>query len=399
MSGNAATLKSFDQMRRAIRQPRYDALSKRIDVEWDETSTFLDIDKTDEVPMYRTTKPFLRLPSMTGDDPNEIDEFTLVDTAEPHLSRARAILRAHPEVRALIGPAPSTFLVLLALVAAQNGLALSLRNATAWKLVVVAYAVGAVINCAVLNMIHEGCHNLIFRSRRWNLVAAYIANLGALSPYVETFYHYHLPHHRYLGIYDRDTTIPREWEARCVGRGALRKLLWVLFFPLLYSFRVSHMSVGRPAVRRVALNFAVQAAWWTLLYSLGGWRPIIYLSLSFYLHFGLHPLNAIALQEHLMVRPQEESYSYYGIGNWIALNAGYHVEHHDMPYIPWSRVRRLRALAPEFYEGRHAYYSWTGLMLQFVGNRRWSLWSRVVRASDQSVADASNARARATTVG
>ncbi|MES1240681.1 MAG: fatty acid desaturase [Acidobacteriota bacterium] len=310
---------------------------------------------------------------------SETDDFTLVDTAEPHTSRARAMLRAHPEIRELVGPAPSTFLLTLALVAGQNTLALLLRNSPLWMIALVAYFVGAVMNCAVLNMIHEACHNLIFRSRRWNLVAAYIANLGTFSPYVETFYHYHLPHHRFLGIYDRDTTIARDWEARLVGRSALRKLVWFVFFPLIYPFRVARMSIGKPARHRLALNLVLQIAWLALLYSLGGWRAVAYLALSFYLHFGLHPLNAIALQEHVFVKHGEESYSYYGIGNWITFNAGYHVEHHDLPCVPWSRLRRLHAIAPEFYEGRYSYQSWTGLILRFVKDRQWSLWARAVR--------------------
>jgi sphingolipid delta-4 desaturase len=203
-------------------------------------------------------------------------------------------------------------------------------------------------------------------------------------PYVETFYHYHLPHHRHLGKYDHDTTIARGWEAQLIGRSVTRKLLWLLFFPLFYPFRVAHMSVGRPANKLIVLNFITQAGLWVLLYSLGGIKPIIYFVLSFYFHFGLHPLNAIALQEHMFMKHGEESYSYYGIGNWVTFNAGYHVEHHDMPYIAWSRLRRLRSLAPEFYEGRYAYYSWTRLILQFVFDRRWSLWARAVRLGDQS---------------
>jgi sphingolipid delta-4 desaturase len=320
---------------------------------------------------------------MTDDALSEIDSFIPANTAEPHISRARAILRKHPEVRELVGPAPSTFLVLLALVAAQTSVALSLQHAPLWVLALVAYTVGAVLNCGVLNMVHEASHGLIFRGRRWNRMAAYVANLGTFWPSVETFFRYHLPHHRYLGEYDRDTTIARDWEARFVGRSALRKVLWLVFFAVIYPFRVTHMNVGRRYNGRIVFNFVMQAAWWVLLYSVGGWRPLAYLALSFYFHFGLHPLNAIALQEHLFVRHGQESYSYYGIANWITFNAGYHVEHHDMPSIPWSRLRRLRAIAPEFYEGRHAYHSWTGLILKFVRDRRWSLWARVMRPSNR----------------
>jgi sphingolipid delta-4 desaturase len=327
---------------------------------------------------------------MMSDALSDLDEWMRVRPSEPHIGRARAILQAHPEVRSLLGPAPSTFLVLLALVTAQMALALLLRNEPWWALVLVAYFVGAVLNCAVLNMIHEASHGLIFRSRKWNLVAAYIANLGTFSPYVETFYHYHLPHHRYLGVYDRDATIARDWEARIVGRSALRKLMWFVFFPLIYPFRLAGMSLGRPAASRIARNFGVQALWLGLLYSLGGWPSLIYLALSLYLHFGLHPLNAIALQEHFYVQCGQESSSYYGVGNWISFNAGYHVEHHDFPYMAWSRLRKLRALAPEFYDGRLAYHSWSGLIFLFVRDRRWSLWARAVRA-DNPEGDAASA--------
>ncbi len=317
---------------------------------------------------------------MTIDALCETDAFLCSDTAQPHLGRTRAILRAHPEVRDLLGPAPSTFLLLLALVGAQTAVALALSEAPVWLLVLVAYTVGAVINCAVLNMVHEACHGLIFRSRRWNIFAAFVANLGSMWPQVETFFRYHLPHHLYLGDYDRDATIPRDWEARLIGRSWVLKILWLIFFAFLYPFRVVGMQVGPARRSWAAINVTLQLLWLSLLYALGGWQPILYLFFSFYFHFGLHPLNAIALQEHLFVRRGQESYSYYGIGNWITFNAGYHVEHHDFPYIAWSRIRRLRALAPEYYEQSHSYESWSGLMADFVRDRRWSLWARVVRA-------------------
>ncbi len=310
----------------------------------------------------------------------EVDAFLAAVDAEPHTKRARAILRQHPEVKRLLGPSAWTMLLTVTLVAAQVTIALWIHRAPWWLLALIAYTIGAVINCAVLNMIHEACHNLIFRSTKWNRFAAYVANLGAFSPYVETFYHYHLPHHRYLGNYDRDMTMASDWEARWVGRSILRKALWFLFFPMIYPFRVARSNLRKPARHRLLLNFGIQLTWLCLLFYLGGWPAIAYMMLSFYFHFGLHPLNAIALQEHFFVQHGEESYSYYGIGNWITFNAGYHVEHHDMPFIPWFRLPALKRAAPEFYRGRHSYQSWTGLILRFVFDRRWSLWARVARS-------------------
>jgi sphingolipid 4-desaturase/C4-monooxygenase len=319
--------------------------------------------------------------AMTYSALTDVDAFLPAGQAEPHAERARAILRQHPQVKRLLGPSAWTMVLTVALVVAQVSIALEIHRVPWWVMVLVAYTIGAVINCAVLNMIHEASHNLIFRSPRWNRFAAYVANLGAFSPYVETFYHYHLPHHHYLGHYDRDMTMASHWEARWVGRSVWRKAVWFLFFPLIYPFRVARSSLGKPKRHRLLLNAGIQLAWLGLLCHLGGWPAITYMVLSFYFHFGLHPLNAIALQEHFCVSHGEESYSYYGIGNWITFNAGYHVEHHDMPYVAWFRLPALKRIAPEFYKGRHGYRSWTGLILNFVFDRQWSLWARVERSN------------------
>jgi hypothetical protein len=49
--------------------------------------------------------------------------------------------------------------------------------------------------------------------------------------------------------------------------------------------------------------------------------------------------------------PCQPTTSTYG---WFATVAtgclNYHVEHHDFPAIPWCRLPRVRATAPEFYE-------------------------------------------------
>ena len=37
--------------------------------------------------------------------------------------------------------------------------------------------------------------------------------------------------------------------------------------------------------------------------------------------------------------------------NLIALNIGYHNEHHDFPDVPWSRLPQLKQMAPEYYDG------------------------------------------------
>jgi sphingolipid delta-4 desaturase len=63
----------------------------------------------------------------------------------------------------------------------------------------------------------------------------------------------------------------------------------------------------------------------------------------------------------------------------VALNMGYHNEHHDLPSIPWNNLPKLRAMAPEFYNNLKYHSSWSRLLLQFVFDKRFSLYSRVER--------------------
>ncbi|MEQ1712647.1 MAG: fatty acid desaturase, partial [Hyphomicrobium sp.] len=73
------------------------------------------------------------------------------------------------------------------------------------------------------------------------------------------------------------------------------------------------------------------------------------------------------------------TYSYYGPLNLVAMNVGYHNEHHDFPSVPWNRLPLLKQMAPEFYDRLVAHRSWLKLWLQFIFDRRLSHYSRVVR--------------------
>ncbi len=94
-----------------------------------------------------------------------------------------------------------------------------------------------------------------------------------------------------------------------------------------------------------------------------GPNALLYLFASFWFSVGgLHPLGARWVQEHFTNDPSQETFDYYGPLNILALNIGYHNEHHDFPDIPWRRLPELKRMAPEFYDHLKTHKSWFGLL-------------------------------------
>jgi sphingolipid delta-4 desaturase len=56
------------------------------------------------------------------------------------------------------------------------------------------------------------------------------------------------------------------------------------------------------------------------------------------------------IAEHYEFVKGQETYNYYGIMNFFNLNLGYHMEHHDFPWIPWNQLPKVHAIAKEFYD-------------------------------------------------
>src|ERR1700761_7504205 len=84
---------------------------------------------------------------------------------QPHPERTRAILKAHPEVRDLVGRNPWTALVALVVVSMQIALAAgmgALGLSYWWLSLVVAYGIGAFANHCLYVVIHDATHRLIF---------------------------------------------------------------------------------------------------------------------------------------------------------------------------------------------------------------------------------------------
>jgi sphingolipid 4-desaturase/C4-monooxygenase len=313
--------------------------------------------------------------------PEVMQDFVRVTGREPHYERTRRLLETHPEVRELVGTEPRTAWAIIGIVAAQLGAAWLLRDQAWWVIIIAAYAFGAFADHALWTLIHECTHNLVLRKSSENSLLQILANVPILVPAAIAFRRYHLLHHNHQGDEALDADLPSPLEARLVGNGTIRKAVWLALYFVAQLLRV-------PVLRRVKLvdqwyvaNVAVQVVFVPALVLAWGWTSFAYLLLSSVLAVGLHPVGARWIQEHYLTIPGgQETFSYYGPLNRVAFNVGYHNEHHDLMRVPWTRLPKLRAAAPELYDGLHYHTSWTRLLLRFVFDPTIGLHSRAVRS-------------------
>jgi sphingolipid 4-desaturase/C4-monooxygenase len=300
----------------------------------------------------------------------------------PHPARARAILRAHPDVRKLMVRNPYTAAITVGLLILQTSIAYGMGKLGFhywWISVLVAYGLGAFANHANYVIIHDATHNLVFRRKSWNKIVAVIADLPNLTPGAMGFRVYHLKHHSHQGDYEHDADLANHWEARLVGDKWYRKAIWLMLFPFFQLTRPPRLKAITMWDRWFFVNLIGIILYDIAVVNFCGWAGFFYLSMSFLFSLGLHPVGARWIQEHYTYEFDQETTSYYGPINRLALNMGYHNEHHDFPSIPWNNLPRLRALAPEFYDSLKYHSSWSRLLFQFIFDKRYTLFSRVER--------------------
>ena len=116
--------------------------------------------------------------------------------------------------------------------------------------------------------------------------------------------------------------------------------LWIFFFPVIQLARLSRLKGTVPIWGTwTYVNIAVIAVFDLFVLWAFGPNALLYLFFSFWFSVGgLHPLSARWLQEHFAFGPDQGTFDYYGPLNTLALNIGYHNEHHDFHEIPWNRL-------------------------------------------------------------
>jgi sphingolipid 4-desaturase/C4-monooxygenase len=298
---------------------------------------------------------------------------------EPHIQRTRDMIKAHPELKSLMGRNSSTFIYIVAVVSLQIFLAIWISQYSMLWSVVLAYAVGAFANHALFTLIHECAHNMVFKSRIANLWAGILCDLPNGFPSSVQFRKYHLKHHAFQGHYEIDADIPNVWEAKLIGNSFIGKAIWLLFFPLFQLTRPPRLKEVDFNSVWMWVDLVVVIAFDIALFYFFGYKALFYLMASFFFSVGLHPLGGRWIQEHFLVAGPQETYSYYGPLNKIAFNVGYHNEHHDFAYVPWNNLPKIKSIAPEYYDSLVSHNSWSKLVWQFLTDKNLSLFSRTVR--------------------
>lgn len=241
-----------------------------------------------------------------------------------------------------MGPDPNLKWVVTLMVLIQM-MACYLVKDLPWKWVFFwAYAFGGCLNHSMTLAIHDISHNVAFGNKmaKWNRFFGMFANLPIGVPYATSFKKYHIDHHRYLAGDGLDVDVPTEFEGRFFN-SLLRKVIWLFLQPVFYMLRPLHVN-PKPFSHMEFLNIAVQLVYDLLIYSSWGLKPVVYMVAGSILAMGLHPISGHFIAEHYTYAKGHDTVSYYGPLNWITFNVGYHMEHHDFPSIPGSKLPQVR---------------------------------------------------------
>ena len=278
-----------------------------------------------------------------------------------------------------MGPDPKLKYVVSAMVIFQIVSCYFISKMSIWWILFFAYTLGGVINHSLTLAIHDISHNVIFGNYypKANRLFSIWANLPVGVPMAIAFKKYHVEHHRFLGQEGLDTDIATKWEGMFF-RNIPLKVVWMILQPLFYTLRPTIIRPKSPSAMEI-LNYIVQILFDVVLVYFCGFTGLFYFIGSTILTMGLHPMAGHFISEHYMFDRGYETYSYYGILNKLTFNIGYHMEHHDFPYIPGARLPDVKRIASEFYDPLPQHTSWVKVIWDFITRDDIGPYARVKR--------------------
>ncbi|MDX1377728.1 MAG: fatty acid desaturase [Anaerolineales bacterium] len=324
----------------------------------------------------------------------------MVPANDWHTRRRRMILRAHPEIRKLTSlPAEFYFWLMSALLLLHLGvgttIAVYAQTGIAWFwTIVLAATIGAFLIFALQQLTHELCH--VKRNRR-QMMPALLADfaVGSTGPaYAAYYFIFHMPHHAKTGNEDDpDLKYHAEWAdpPRWLARSRLTRFLWITLFGL-FTIEILFLEhklgvVPRPwfSIRnkRLVLLLLGKYGFMALTFWLGGFWCFLYFRLAAGFSVGAfaHPYLGFWLMQHAATARNgyQPTVSYSGSRIWHWLNLGelYHLEHHDFPWVPFTKIEAVRRIAPEYYRSCHVVTSVWRLTWDWLSHTDGSPWSDV----------------------
>ncbi|KAH8856329.1 Sphingolipid delta(4)-desaturase DES1 [Schistosoma japonicum] len=102
------------------------------------------------------------------------------------------------------------------------------------------------------------------------------------------------------------------------------RFLWIIIHPLFYAFR-PFIKHPLPLTIWEIINFIIQITFNIIVWYYFGIWTLNYFIIGTILGLGLHPLSGHFISEHYLFADNQATHSYYGIGNYLMYNLGYHV--------------------------------------------------------------------------
>lgn len=299
------------------------------------------------------------------------DEEEWIYKEEPHSPRRQEILKKYPQIKKLMGYDPKIAYIVTAEVFVQIFAAWMVQDASWTTIAILAYCFGGVLNHSLGSAIHEIGHNLAFGHShpKLNRALSLWCNLPIVAPMAISYRKYHADHHRYLGEENKDVDIPTRLESY-LFRHPITKIIWLMVHPIIHAIRPFYKS-PKPITGWEIINTAVQMTFNAIIVATFGVKSLVYLLLGTLMALGFHPLAGHFISEHYLFNNNETqgTTSYYGPLNFVLFNVGYHIEHHDFPYIPYHKLPELKKIAPEYYD--YPYHtSWVKVVWDFIFDDR-----------------------------
>lgn len=327
--------------------------------------------------------------------------------ARRHNEIRREIVKRNASVRALAGANPWTALAVPVLLGLHWGMAWLVSGSNLLVCFLAAFFIGQIIIHSAGALLHETAHRLIFRGDlpKLGFDLSLELILGSFGKQL-TYQHEHISsHHPFIGNYERDYehedicsfNARRKILANSPAKQQVLTLTTLLLHVLPFGFLVSDMimpklyarlsgRVVKDKARHIGSTTPTYFQRWLfiavslfanlmLFWFFGFWGWLYHnWSLSLFLgKFGVTNLGQ-SLSEHEGDDEVNPTYSDYRFTNWLLFNTGYHNEHHTFPNVPWTRLPKLKHLAPDVFnrENPRSYFSlwWRHVRQDFSPSRR-----------------------------